>query len=141
MKCFGTTPRANFYCLAARVLLYAPLHTIVHLRWLKTQWCIGCCYMLHNSEQVQWVVGSIPHSGPMELFLVPASAYTYVGDHLAQRHIAICCTHFRNVYTISNLLMPVVNQFPITPQLLLITVIKRKCSPAICDYRFMIEKL
>ena len=23
---------------------------------------------------VQWVVGSIPHGGPIELFLVPASA-------------------------------------------------------------------
>ena len=29
---------------------------------------------LDHSLMVQWVIGSIPHGGPIELFLIPASA-------------------------------------------------------------------
>ena len=32
--------------------------------------CLTLCYII----MVQWVIGSIPHGDPIELFLIPASA-------------------------------------------------------------------
>ena len=36
--------------------------------------------MIEHPLIVQWVVGSIPHGGPIELFLVPAKVGTCARD-------------------------------------------------------------
>ena len=38
------------------------------------KYAIGCSSVVECALIMQWIVGSIPHGGPIELILIPASA-------------------------------------------------------------------
>ena len=56
------------------ILLFSSLlNQICVQQWLKMFNGARCSFMVEHPLMVQWVNGLIPHSGPIELFLVPAS--------------------------------------------------------------------
>ena len=63
-------------------------------RWSKNVHRVCRSHTFGNQEMVQWAVGSIPHGGPIELFLIPTSVGYMVNNQLHVVRKETHCCHY-----------------------------------------------